>query len=662
MHYVTVENLTKAYGVMPLFDNISFHINEGDKIALVARNGVGKSTLLRILAAQETPDSGTVWINKDVTVALFEQDPKFDESKTILENIFHTDNPVIRAIRDYEEAIDESEEDNRSLAAEQDANNNQKLLDNGQRISDALARMDDLNAWSFESKVKEIMDKLNIHHLHQPVAKLSGGQRKRVALAKTLIDIGFEHQHTLLIMDEPTNHLDVEMIEWLEHYLNGENVTLLLVTHDRYFLDAVTEEIWEMERSELFSYKGDYANYLEKKTARIESELATIDKAKNTYRKELEWMRKQPKARTTKSKSRQDNFYEVEAQAKKKIEDAQLQLEAKMTRLGGKVAELKKVHKSYGDKVIMKGFDYTFSKGERIGVIGKNGVGKSTFLNILQGLEKPDNGKINIGDTVVFGNFSQQGLEYKEDMRVIEYVKTFAETFPLAKGGSMSASQFLELFLFPGDKQYTYLSSLSGGEKKRLQLLVVLFMNPNFLILDEPTNDLDLPTLGVLENFLSEFQGCVLIVSHDRYFMDRLVDHLFVFEGDGEIRDFPGNYTLYREWLKANEKKGKDKWGELGKMKSNGVSTEEVSKVDGSQKSKAKSQNEEKKKLSYNEKREFETLEKEIAALEAEKKQLEESLGNLPFENIQKASIRIGEIATLLSDKEMKWLEFSEMM
>jgi ATP-binding cassette subfamily F protein uup len=662
MHYVTVENLNKAYGVMPLFDNISFHINEGDKIALVARNGVGKSTLLRILAAQETPDSGTVWINKDVTVALFEQDPKFDESKTILENIFHTDNPVIRAIRDYEEAIDESEEDNRSLAAEQDANNNQKLLDNGQRISDALARMDDLNAWSFESKVKEIMDKLNIHHLHQPVAKLSGGQRKRVALAKTLIDIGFEHQHTLLIMDEPTNHLDVEMIEWLEHYLNGENVTLLLVTHDRYFLDAVTEEIWEMERSELFSYKGDYANYLEKKTARIESELATIDKAKNTYRKELEWMRKQPKARTTKSKSRQDNFYEVEAQAKKKIEDAQLQLEAKMTRLGGKVAELKKVHKSYGDKVIMKGFDYTFSKGERIGVIGKNGVGKSTFLNILQGLEKPDNGKINIGDTVVFGNFSQQGLEYKEDMRVIEYVKTFAETFPLAKGGSMSASQFLELFLFPGDKQYTYLSSLSGGEKKRLQLLVVLFMNPNFLILDEPTNDLDLPTLGVLENFLSEFQGCVLIVSHDRYFMDRLVDHLFVFEGDGEIRDFPGNYTLYREWLKANEKKGKDKWGELGKMKSNGVSTEEVSKVDGSQKSKAKSQNEEKKKLSYNEKREFETLEKEIAALEAEKKQLEESLGNLPFENIQKASIRIGEIATLLSDKEMKWLEFSEMM
>lgn len=651
MHYVTVENLTKAYGVVPLFDSISFHINEGDKIALVARNGVGKSTLLRILAGQETPDSGTVWINKGVTVALFEQDPKFDESKTVLENIFHTDNPVITAIRDYEAAVDAAEE-----AAEAGKE------DDGQAISDALARMDDLNAWSFESKVKEIMDKLNIHHLHQPVAKLSGGQRKRVALAQTLIDIGFEHQHTLLIMDEPTNHLDVEMIEWLEHYLNGENITLLLVTHDRYFLDAVSEEIWEMERSELYSYKGDYANYLEKKTARIESELSTIDKAKNTYRKELEWMRKQPKARTTKSKSRQDNFYEVEAQAKKKIEDAQLQLEVKMTRLGGKIAELKKVCKSYGDKVIMKGFEYTFSKGERIGVVGKNGVGKSTFLNILQGLEQPDSGKINIGDTVVFGNFSQQGLEFKDDMRVIEYVKTFAETFPLAKGGSISASQFLELFLFPGDKQYTYLSSLSGGEKKRLQLLVILFQNPNFLILDEPTNDLDLPTLGVLENFLSEFQGCVLIVSHDRYFMDRLVDHLFVFEGDGEIRDFPGNYTLYREWLKANEKKGKDKWGELGKMKSEGVATEEVAgsrlPVPGNRKPETGNQ----KKATYNEKKEFEQLEKEIKELEAEKNKLEASLATIPFEEIQKASIRIGEIGTLLADKEMRWLELSELV
>ena len=639
MHYVTVESLTKSYGINPLFDNISFHISEGDKIALVARNGVGKSTLLNILAGKETADSGTVWINKGVTVALFEQDPKFDESKTVLENIFHTDNPVLRAIRDYEAAVD---------------------ADDGEAMSVALGAIDDLNAWNFESKVKEILSKLNIHHLQQAVSGLSGGQRKRVALAQTLIDIGFEHQHTLLIMDEPTNHLDVEMIEWLEHYLNGEHVTLLLVTHDRYFLDAVCEEIWEMERSELYTYVGDYANYLEKKTARIESEQATIDKAKNTFRKELEWMRKQPKARTTKSKSRQDNFYDIEAVAKKKIEDAQLQLEVKMTRLGGKIAELKKVSKSYGDTVIMKGFEYTFSKGERIGVVGKNGVGKSTFLNILQGLEKPDSGKVNVGDTVVFGNFSQQGLEIKDDMRIIEYVKTFAESFPLAKGGSISASQFLELFLFPGDKQYTYLSSLSGGEKKRLQLLVILFQNPNFLILDEPTNDLDLPTLAVLENFLSDFQGCVLIVSHDRYFMDRLVDHLFVFEGDGEIRDFPGNYSLYREWLKMNEKKG-NKWDDLEKKKSSGATTTAVSGGEQA-KANAKVATAEKKKPTYNEKREFETLEKEIAKLETERKQLEGSISSMPFEDIQKASLRIGDIAALLNERESRWLELSELM
>jgi len=514
----------------------------------------------------------------------------------------------------------------------------------------AIAAMDRLNAWAFEAKVKEVLGKLNIHHLNDVVSSLSGGQRKRVALAKTLIDIGFEHKHTLLMMDEPTNHLDVEMIEWMEHYLNQENVTLLLVTHDRYFLDAVCEEIWELERNNLFVYRGDYENYIEKKAARIESEQATIDKAKNEYRKELEWMRKQPKARTTKSKSRQDNFYEVEARAKQKIEDAQLQLQLKMSRLGGKIVEMKKVYKSYGDKKILKGFDYTFNKGERVGIIGKNGVGKSTFLNIVQGIEKPDSGKINIGETVVYGNFCQQGLEIKENVRVIEYVKTFAENFPLAKGGSLSAAQFLEFFLFPAEKQYTYLNSLSGGEKRRLQLLTILFRNPNFLILDEPTNDLDLPTLSVLENFLNDYQGCFLIASHDRYFMDRLVDHLFVFEGNGKIRDFPGNYTQYRLWQKEQEKLSVSGFQFPVKEEAGTDNKEEAAGG--------------KKKASFKEKREFELLEKEIAELEAEKQQIENQLSDpdAPYEKLNLLSRRIGEIAVLLNDKEVRWLELSEIM
>lgn len=635
MHYVSVEGLTKSFGINPLFRNISFHINEGDKIALIARNGVGKSTLLRILAGQETADEGKAWIHKDVTVALFEQDPHFMEDKTVLENIFHIQHPVITAIRKYEDAM-ESED--------------------GMLIAESIGELEDLNAWDFEAKVKQILDKLNVHHLKNPVSELSGGQRKRVALAKTLIDIGFEHQHTLLMMDEPTNHLDVEMIEWLEQYLNQENVTLLLVTHDRYFLDAVCEEIWELERENMYVYTGNYENYVEKKAARIESELASIDKAKNTYRKELEWMRKQPKARTTKSKSRQDNFYEVESKAKQKIEDAQLQLEVKMSRLGGKIVEMKKVYKSYGETKILKGFDYNFSKGERIGIIGKNGVGKSTFMNVLQQIEPADSGKIVVGDTIIFGNFSQQGLVIKEDMRVIEYVKTFAENFPLAKGGSLSASQFLELFLFTPDKQYTYLSSLSGGERKRLQLLTILFTNPNFLILDEPTNDLDLPTLAVLETFLSEYQGCVLIVSHDRYFMDRLVDHLFVFEGAGEVRDFPGNYTQYRLWLKDNEKK-ENKWAVLESNKSKGQTMDEAVA------NKSNTVEATKKKASFKEKREFEILEKEMPALEAEKQSIAEkmSTGNLGFEEIQKLSDRMIVIAKELEEKELRWLELSEL-
>jgi ATP-binding cassette subfamily F protein uup len=629
MHYVSVEGLTKSYGVKPLFTNISFHIEEGDKIALVARNGSGKSTLLKILAGKETADEGTVWIHKDVTVALFEQEPVFMEDKSILDNIFHHNHPVINAIREYERISDEGDVD---------------------KLTAAIVKMDELGAWDFDAKVKQILGKLNIHHLQQVTGTLSGGQRKRVALAKTLIDIGFEHKHVLLIMDEPTNHLDVEMVEWLEHYLNQEKVTLLLVTHDRYFLDNVCNEIWEMDGSDLHTYKGDYENYLEKKAARIENETASIEKARNTYRKELEWMRKQPKARTTKSKSRQDNFYVVEAKAKQRIEDNQVELQVKMNRLGGKIAELKKIYKSYGDKVILKGFDYTFKKGERLGVVGKNGVGKSTFINILQGIEQPDSGKVNIGETVIFGNYSQQGLVIKEDMRVIEYVKNIAEVFPLAAGGSLSASQFLNLFLFPPEQQYTYISRLSGGEKRRLHLLSILFRNPNFLVLDEPTNDLDLPTLAVLENFLSEYQGCLLIISHDRYFMDRLVDHLLVLEGDGVVRDFPGNYSQYRaaERDMGTTSVGRDITSD------NGMKTDQPTA--------APTPAPEKRRLSYKEKRELENLDKEIALLTEEKKLITEKLnsGNAPFDELQRLSIRIGEIGQLLDEKEMRWLELSE--
>ena len=630
MHYVSAEKISKSYGIKQLFEDITFHISEGDKIALVARNGSGKSTLLKILAGKDNVENGNLWIHKDVTVALFEQDPQFEEELSVLDNIFHYKHPVSEALRKYETVMEQENPD-------------------PDEVSEALGMIDELNAWEFESKVKEILGKLNIHNLHQKVKTLSGGQRKRIALAQTLIDIGFEHKHVLLIMDEPTNHLDVEMVEWLEHYLNQEKVTLLMVTHDRYFLEDVCDEIWELDENKIYTYRGDYANFLEKKAARVENTLANIDKAKNLYRKELEWMRKQPKARTTKSKSRQDSFYETEAKAKQKVVDLQVKLEMKMNRLGGKVAELKKVYKSYGDKVILKGFDYTFKKGERVGIIGKNGAGKSTFLHMLQGQEVADSGKINIGDTVIFGNFSQTGLEIKEDMRVIEYVKNIAEHFPLADGSTLSASNFLTLFLFPPEQQYTYLSKLSGGEKKRLQLLTVLFRNPNFLILDEPTNDLDLPTLSVLEDFLSSYQGCLVIVSHDRYFMDRLVDHLFVFEGDGVVTDFPGNYTEHRIAMKLKEKEGvKAPAPEVKKVEAPVVTTNAAPV--------------EKKKFTFKEKREFDMLEKELAQLESEKTIVAQKMTNstLPYDELIKLGTRMSEITTLMEHKELRWLELSE--
>jgi ATP-binding cassette subfamily F protein uup len=631
MHYVTVEGLTKSYGEKPLFRDISFHIEEGDKIALVALNGTGKSTLLRILSGTEMPDEGKVWVHKEVTVVMLEQQSAFNLNKSILANIFAHDHPVLNAIKDYERLTDEdSEADPIQLAA-------------------AIAKMDELGAWHFDAKVKQILGKLNIHHLDQDMGTLSGGQLKRVALAKVLIDIGFEHKHTLLIMDEPTNHLDVSMIEWLESFLNQENVTLLLVTHDRYFLDSVCNEIIELDQQQLFIYKGDYENYLEKKAAREESDKASVEKARNQYRKELEWMRKQPKARTTKAKSRIDAFYDVKEKASVRIERQQLELNVKMTRLGGKIIELKKVYKAYGKLTILKGFDYTFKKGERIGVVGKNGVGKSTFLNILLGQEQPDSGKINIGDTVVFGNYNQTGLVLKEDMRIIEFVKNIAEYFPLADGTKVSAAQFLQLFLFPPEKQYTYVSKLSGGERRRLHLLSILFRNPNFLVLDEPTNDLDLPTLSILEDFLQEYQGCIIIVSHDRYFMDKLVDHLFVFEGDGVVRDFPGNYTQYREWEKEESRSSK----ELPVNTPNSNTAAAPAPAEANKP----------RKLSYKEKRELEQLEQEIAKLEAEKQSIDQQLasGSLPYEQLEPLSRRVGEVMQLLDEKGMRWLELSEL-
>jgi len=637
MNYVSVEGLTKSYGINPLFKGINFNINESDSIALIARNGVGKTTLLRILAGKEVPDAGTAKVHKDVHLVLFEQEPLFIETASITQNLFNQDHPVMKAISKYEMAM-ESEDEN--------------------LITDAIMEMEENSAWDFESKVKTILTQLNINHLEQPVSKLSGGQRKRVSLAKTLIQIGFEPKHVLLLMDEPTNHLDLNMIEWLENYLSQEKVTLLLVSHDRYFLEAVTDQIWELERENLYSYKGDYENYLEKKAARIDSELASIDKAKNTFRKELEWMRKQPKARTTKSKSRQDNFYEVEARAKQKIEESNLQLDMKMTRLGGKIIEAKKVYKSYGDLVVLNGFDYTFSKGERIGVVGKNGVGKSTFLQILQGITQPDSGKINVGETIVFGHFSQEGLVYKKDMRVIEFLKTFAENFPLASGGSLSAAQFLELFLFTPDKQYTYLSALSGGEKKRLQLLTILFKNPNFLILDEPTNDLDLPTLAVLEQFLIDFAGCVLLVSHDRYFMDKLVDHLFIFEGNGVIRDYPGNYTQFRILEKTKQNYAALS-SDISKAKDFSVPVKEETTAVQAPSTNVKKSSE---KMSFKEKTELENLNKFIPEMEAKKKVLTEKLNDssLAYDKIIELSETLGALNTQLEEAELRWLVLNE--
>jgi len=645
MHYASVENISKSFGTRTLFQNISFHIEEGDKIALIARNGTGKSTLLNIIAGLDTSDTGTVWVHKDVKVVMLPQESEFSSTLSVWDNLLSMDHPVVKAVKAYE------------LYLESDVHDDHKL-------GDLLGELDLLDAWQFEAQLKQILGRLSLEHLEIPMAQLSGGQKKRVALAQALLEAQLHGPQTLMLLDEPTNHLDVNMIEWLQEYLSAARVTVLLVTHDRYFLDNVCSEMIELDGSHAYVYNGDYDFFLTQKAARAENDAATGQKNKNLFRKELEWMRKQPKARTTKSRSREDTFYALEEKVKQRTDTAELTLQGKMTRLGGKIIELKKVYKSFGELVILKAFDYTFKRGERIGIVGKNGVGKSTFLRLLLGLEKPDSGKINPGETVVFGHFSQEGLQWKEDMRVIEYVKTMAEFFPLADGTKIGAGKFLEMFGFTAEQQYTYLSKLSGGEKRRLQLLTLLFRNPNFLILDEPTNDLDLQTLRILEDFLVDFSGCLLIVSHDRYFMDRVVDHLFVFEGEGQVRDFPGNYTQYRQKEKeteAQKKNPKEIKGEVPKstITAGSLLTGEPSADPAS--ANAAPVTAKAVKLSYKEKREFEQLEQEIPQLEKEKGDLEFKLnGGLPYEALQQCSNRILEIIALLGDKELRWLELSE--
>ncbi|MBV2223875.1 MAG: ABC-F family ATP-binding cassette domain-containing protein [Cloacibacterium sp.] len=627
MNYVSAENLTKSYGIKTLFKNISFHINEGDKIAIVAKNGTGKSTLLKILLGKEIADSGEVVINKDVQVVLFDQEIEFESQLSVEEFMMTLDSKPIQALKNYHQSLHSTD---------------QKFIEK------ALTEMEIHKAWDLETEMKQILSQLKITNLEAKMGTLSGGQIKRVALAKLLTETRAEHRHVLLIMDEPTNHLDVEMVEWLENYLSKAMITLLLVTHDRYFLDSVCDTVWEMEDQNLYVHNGSYATYLENKMIREDNLNATIDKANNLYRKELEWMRRQPKARTTKSKSRIDAFYDTEKVAKTNTKKQSLELDFEMKRLGKKILELKNINKSYGDLILLKDFSYSFQRGEKVGIVGKNGAGKSTLLNIIQDLEPKDSGEIETGETIKFGYFSQKGLQYNEEERVIDFIKNISENFPLANGRTISASQFLRIFLFDDQTQYSPISKLSGGEKRRLHLMYVLYQNPNFLIFDEPTNDLDLPTLTVLENFLQNFAGCLIIVSHDRYFMDRIVDHVLAFEGDGKIKDFVGNFSEYREWKKT----------EIGSPKSD-ISTP----LSVTNQQPTTSNQQPKKKLSFKEQRELETIEKEMPELEKKRAEILEKLNNeVDYEKIATLSAELEKASEKLEEYEMRWLELQEIL
>jgi ATP-binding cassette subfamily F protein uup len=620
--YLQIENLTKSYGDAVMFENISYQVAKDQKIALIAKNGAGKSTLFNILYGKDTADSGVVTFHKDISIGFLEQDPHFDGENSVLEQVLASSGKVAEVIEEYELALE--------------------IHDNN-RLQKAMELMDLHQAWDYEARLKQILGKLKITDLSKPMKLLSGGQRKRVALANALIN-----KPDLLILDEPTNHLDLDMIEWLEEFLTNGNFTLLMVTHDRYFLDRVCNEIIEIDNKKLYNYKGNYSYYIEKRADRIDNESANVDKAKNLMRKELEWIRRMPKARGTKAKYRVDAFDVLKEKASAKRNEKQVSLNVGGTRLGTKIIEIENISKSFGDLHLIKNFSYKFARFEKVGIVGDNGTGKSTLLNLFTGNLKPDTGHIETGETVSFGYYRQDGMQFDENMKVIDVATSVAEVVTLGDGGKMGVSQFLNYFLFPPEVQYSFVYKLSGGEKRRLYLMTILMRNPNFLILDEPTNDLDILTLNVLEDYLQSYAGCVLIVSHDRYFMDKLVDHIFVFEGNGVIKDFPGNYSTYRDYNDQKEREQKA----LEKTETKPIAVPEKSAKTGS------------KKMSYKEQREYEQLTAEIDNFEVERKKLEEEISSSTIETavlIEKSN-RIAEIIKIVDQKSERWLELSELI
>ncbi len=616
---LSVENLTHNWGDIRLFNNISFGLEEGDKAALIARNGTGKTTLLNILADVYSPDAGNVTWRNGIIIGYLAQDPDFEPNLTVIETLFQSENPTAKLVQRYEKAL---------------------VDQNHQELEKLLPEMEQLNAWDFEERAKQILSQLQINMFDKPMGELSGGQLKRVALAKVLIT-----NPDFLILDEPTNHLDLDMIEWLEDYLKRSRMTLLMVTHDRYFLDNVSNEIFELQNESLFQYKGNYAYYLEKRTERINQKNQEIERAQNLLRKEQDWMNRQPQARGTKAKYRVNAFYDLKKTASQNTEEQNMEMNIKSSRLGKKVVNLHHISKSFDDLVLINNFSYKFVKGEKVGIIGKNGTGKSTFLNILTGKIAPDEGEVETGETLNIGYYRQEGMHLNDNKRVLEVITDIADHIILGKDQSMSAAQFLRYFMFPNQMHNVLVQKLRGGEKKRLYLMTVLMKNPNVLLLDEPTNDLDILTLNILEDYLQHFNGCVMVVSHDRYFLDRVTDHLFIFEGNGHIKDFPGNYTDYYS-QKEQEKREK-----------NALKTPK--KETGKKKPKKEANP---NKLTFNEKKEMETLEEKMKTLETSKQELEEQLnsGTLPSEELMTASAQLGKIIEEIDQCEMRWLELSE--